>query len=407
MLKQFLSLIIILGLLPFITGNPRLLPALAQTEAPDTGSYDDALRKEEEFRKKVAELQEKDKTLKNQLAIIDNQISLTTIRIEQTQSRLTEKEKELQGLSQDIENLSGRITRLSDSLVFQTKVLGDRVRASYKNSYVSPLQVLLGGQDLMGSLTRYKYLKILEEQDRRMLAQMKVTRENYKEQKNNLEDKKAQVEIVKRQIETEKKSLETARAEIKRQRGDKAYLLEITRSDEKKYQDLLRQAQAEREAIERAITSISLKDGVAVKTGDPIALMGNSGSPNCSTGTHLHFEVRKNGSYENPAAYLSGHDVSYDSQVAPMDYTGSWRWPPADPIIISQEYGMSFWAKSGFYRGSPHTGIDMYNPRNEYMIRAPADGTLYKGSTNCSGSTLKYAAIDHGNGLFSYYLHIQ
>ena len=47
--------------------------------------------------------------------------------------------------------------------------------------------------------------------------------------------------------------------------------------------------------------SLCVNVGERVAKGDVIAKMGNTGR---STGTHLHFEVKKNGSYVDPLSYV-------------------------------------------------------------------------------------------------------
>ena len=168
----------------------------------------------------------------------------------------------------------------------------------------------------------------------------------------------------------------------------------------------MQQALAEYQAVQQAIATGS-KIG-PVKKGAPIALVGNSGYPNCSTGSHLHFEVHQNNSWVNSENYLSSKNVDDEQSGGNNNIgSGSWDWPLSDPIIVTQRYGVTPWSWRYKYSGGIHTGVDMVS-NGSAVIRAPADGILYSSSQGCGGSSninIKY--IDHGNGLISFYLHVQ
>jgi murein DD-endopeptidase MepM/ murein hydrolase activator NlpD len=88
-----------------------------------------------------------------------------------------------------------------------------------------------------------------------------------------------------------------------------------------------------------------------------------------------------------------------------MSFTGDWDWPIQNPRI-TQEYGETFWTRLPWWPYKFHTGIDMTSSNS--VIRAPKGGTLYKGTTTCgSGCPINFVAIDHGDGLISWYWHVQ
>ncbi|MBI5619698.1 peptidoglycan DD-metalloendopeptidase family protein [Candidatus Gottesmanbacteria bacterium] len=345
-----------------------------------------------ELQKKISELQGQENTLSKQISLINSQISLTTLRINTTRAAIEK-------LSREITELAGEIERLEVQLTKRSELLIRRIPESYKRQAAPQFGVVLFSRNVSDFVSRIKYLATIQEQDAVLLFQLKATQNHFGESKNLREQKRAQQETLKRQLESETRELEA-------QKREKQALLDETRNSESVYQQLLAQALAEKRALDQALVD-AVQIG-PVKRGDVIALVGNTGYPGCSTGAHLHFEVRKNNAWVDPASYLSSKTVVDDQNGGTWTVgSGGWNWPLSDTIRLTQHFGKTPYSWRYAYSDGIHTGFDMISTAND-VIRAPADGTLYSSSQTCGGSSIiKIKYIDHGDGIISFYLHVQ
>ncbi|MBI5620983.1 peptidoglycan DD-metalloendopeptidase family protein [Candidatus Gottesmanbacteria bacterium] len=346
----------------------------------------------EELTRKISELQREENTLSKQISLLDSQISLTTLRVNTIRSAITK-------LTAEIDELAGEIVRLEDLLTRRTELVLRRIPESYKRKNTSQFGMLFLSNSFSDFIARVKYLTTVQEKDAALLFQLKATQNNFAERKNLREDKKLEQEKLKKQLEQESVSLA-------RQKREKQVLLDQTKNSETVYQKLLAQALAEKQAIDRALID-SIKIG-PVKKGDPIAIVGNTGYPGCSTGAHLHFEVRKGSTWVDPGGFLSSKRVKDDQNGGETTIgSGSWDWPLEDTIRITQYFGKTPYSWRYQYSGGIHTGFDMVSTGGN-IIRAPRDGDLYSSSQACgSGSIIKIKYIEHGDGILSFYLHVQ
>jgi peptidoglycan hydrolase CwlO-like protein len=326
----------------------------------------------------LGKLGDQSKTLSSQIASFDAQIKLTSLKIAQTQEQ--------------INLLSGRINQLEGSLGELELAFEQRAVETYKLSRVDdPMVMVLTASDLDEAVSRFFYLKKIQEADRDLLRRLETAQKNYEEEKTDQEE-------LETQLSNQQKNLNS-------QKAAKNTLLAQTKNNEKQYQSLLAQALAEKAAIERALVS-GRKVG-PVKAGDSIALVGNSGYPGCSTGKHLHFEVRKNGVWTDPSPYLQSKSVLDEDAGANRTIgSGSWQWPIADTVRLTQHYGKTPYSWRYSYSGGIHTGFDMVSTGSD-IIKAPADGELFKSSERCGNSTINIVYIDHGSDLLTFYLHVQ
>ena len=344
------------------------------------------------YQEQIASLNSQANTLSKQITLLDSQVKLTTLQIDDTRRKIDILDNEIGELTQEI-------VRLEDLKTKRLELVLHRIPQTYKRANASTFGGLLFSKNFSEFLTRAKYLLQVQEEDTALYKQLQLTQTNYNERRDTRAEKKNEQEALRKQLEKHTRELAS-------QKKQKQALLDQTRNSEVVYQRLLAQALAEKQALERALID-SVKVG-PVKKGDPIALVGNSGYPGCSTGAHLHFEVRQGGAWIDPSSQLGNKTVK-DDQNGGSDWSvgsGSWSWPVSDTIRLTQHFGKTPWSWRYSYSGGIHTGFDMVSTGGD-VIRAPADGELYSSSQSCGSSIIKIKYIDHGSSLISFYLHVQ
>ncbi len=134
-----------------------------------------------------------------------------------------------------------------------------------------------------------------------------------------------------------------------------------------------------------------IKPGQKIKPGQRIGYVGDTGR---AFGTHLHFEIRKDGKSQNPEDYIDFKKIRREFFELPIkDYriisTFGWR---TDPITKKRVF---------------HNGIDYAAPKGKEVFAA-AEGILRIApkDTTIDNSPGRLIIIDHKNGFQTAYFHL-
>ena len=227
---KFLSLISLIILI-------SLIPA----PAVRAETLDDLQKQINDLQGKIAGSQTQQKSLSTEISKINDNITLTKLRIKSTEEKLGR-------LTGDIEKVTGKIQVLEEALTKTSEILANRIVQTYVAGRSDPVLYLFSASDFNEFLQRFEYLRIVQKHDKTLMFQMAATRKNYGDQKDHLEEKKKEEEILSAQ-------LNNYQAVLDQQDRQKRALLEVTKNDEKRYQQLLAQAQAQLAAFRSFIVS--------------------------------------------------------------------------------------------------------------------------------------------------------
>ncbi|MDD4938176.1 MAG: hypothetical protein PHX34_04170 [Candidatus Shapirobacteria bacterium] len=218
MTKKFVFLLLIIS---FFALNFNLIYADEQGDLEN---------QKNEILKKLSELGTAKNTLANQIKIIDSQVQLTLLKITQTENSIKTLEKEIGDLSVEIGKLDVKLDDLSVVYIHQ-------IIQNYKLQKRIPAFAFIVSSNLNNFLEQRKYITTLQNNSQDTLLDMETVRTNYDLQKQTKEKKQTE-------LETLQKTLASQKINLNSQKNSKNSLLEITKSDEKKYQQLLIQVQS-------------------------------------------------------------------------------------------------------------------------------------------------------------------
>jgi peptidoglycan hydrolase CwlO-like protein len=218
---MFKKIIFLFLLFSFFLLNSNLINADEQS---------DLQKQAEEYTQKLIELGNAKNTLSNQVQLLDSQYQLTLVKITQTENSINILEQQISDLSVEIGKLEVQINQLSEDYIHQTV-------QNYKLEKRIPAFAFLFSANLNTYMEQQRYVTSIQKNSQTNMINLETVRTNYDIQKTAKAQKQADLETLQTTLASQKNSLNS-------QKNAKNSLLQITKNDEKKYQQLLLSVQA-------------------------------------------------------------------------------------------------------------------------------------------------------------------
>lgn len=297
-----------------------------------------------DVQKMVQELETVKGDLQTYVTKLDANLSTIEAKIAEVKELIREKEEEIAVTTQVLEEAE-------ETEAQQYEAMRQRIRFMYEKGSTFSMELLLSAESFGDMLNKADYIAKLSDYDRRMLEEYEATREEIEVCKASLEEEQAMLEEARAVVEQEQASLNALI-------NEKTTQINAFEADISNKEQII--AAYEAEIKEQNETIAALEAAVA--------------------------EERKRIAQEN------GKLTSYDG--------GVFQWPAPSYTRISEEYGDRIHPilKTPQF----HNGLDLAAP-NGSPILAAYDGEVVAAAY--SGTMGNYIMIDHGDSLYTIYMH--
>ncbi len=282
--------------------------------------------------------------LENYVTQLDASLAELTETIDALNTELEKKEKE-------IETTKAELAAAEELEKKQYEAMKQRIKFIYEKGNSTYLELLLSANSFADFLNKSQFIAKLSEYDREMLEEYIATKEKIAETKETLEGEQEELEEVKASIAAEQAEVETLIAQ-------KETEIVVYESDINNKEQAVKEYEAE-----IAAQDAEIKELEATIAAEKKRLLE-----------------------ENRQA------ISYDG--------GQFKWPAPDYTRISDDYGMRMHPTLGVEKF--HNGIDLASA-NGSRILAAYDGEVV--AATYSSSMGNYVMIDHGDSLYTIYMH--
>lgn len=203
----------------------------------------------EELQKEIEQKRAEAARLGRQESSVVGELRQVERELEVTQNLITTLEDQIEQSNSRIEDVTRDLARAQDELAIKRQVLARRLRSIYKLGKFGWFEVLLRSDSFADILARYKYLRLVGRQDRRLVERIA-----------NLE---ARIRQSRARLETARRSLADAREArvaqartLSRSERDRSQMLQQVKSRRSEQLAAARQLEAETEKIQGVIATL-------------------------------------------------------------------------------------------------------------------------------------------------------
>ena len=298
------------------------------------------------------ELENAKTALTGDVVELDSQMSEVSNDLLEVQNLLDTKEAELEKTTKELAQAKIDVEKQYEDMKL-------RIKFMYENGTMSYIQILLSSGSFSELLNKAEYIEQVSEYDRNMLQTYQDNRDKITKLEKDLKDQKEVLEQVKSDVEA--KQTEMAGLISDKQSEIEGYESDIQNKEEaiKEYEAMIAEQDSTIKALEASVAAAKAKR-------EQMTVSDNS----TDSADQLHYGG------------------------------GAFVWPAPSYTRISDDYG---------YRTHPilgiqqfHSGVDMAAPSGSSILAA-ADGTVVAATYNATMGN--YVMIDHGNGLYTIYMH--
>ncbi len=343
-------------ILPLLAGSFQYVQAQSSELDKLKQDIQDRGNRLQEIEKEIAKFEAELKEVGAEKKTLQNAINQLALERKKVQAEITKTETMISSTDLEINKLILEITRTEDDITQNQAAIAQIIRSQYQAAGESMVELLLQNErlsDFWGTIENQESIRNSMTEKLTTLHSLKTLLEEKREEST---DKRAELLSLKSQYSDQNTVLSNNQSE-------RSKLLEVTKNEEKSYQQLLAE-------------KIQAKDQIIKDLRD--------------------FEARI--------------QFILDPNTIPTPGTRVFDWPLKN-IIITQYFGGTEFAKqnASVYAGRAyHPGVDFGTPRGT-AIHAPLSGTVRAtGNTDLVPGCYswgKWTLLDHANGLSTLYAH--
>lgn len=354
-----MAAVLLIGVTGTAFAAPESADSLDDAINKGTDALSDAQDEKKQLQSNLSAAQAMKKELENaktaltgDVVELDSQMSEVSNDLLEVQNLLDTKEAELEKTTKELAQAKIDVEKQYEDMKL-------RIKFMYENGTMSYIQILLSSGSFSELLNKAEYIEQVSEYDRNMLQTYQDNRDKITRLEKDLKDQKEVLEQVKGDVEA--KQTEMAGLISDKQTEIEGYESDIQNKEEaiKEYEAMIAEQDSTIKALEASVAAAKAK-----------------------------------------RTQMTVSDNSTNAADQPHYGGGAFVWPAPSYTRISDDYGYRTHPILGIQKF--HSGVDMAAPSGSSILAA-ADGTVVAATYNATMGN--YVMIDHGNGLYTIYMH--